>query len=146
VRITFAVTKENEGGLPVSDTPKTSSWRNLDTSRPPPSLYITIGHRLGFAPRFYRCSSASRYFCQLYRRLSPGILVTRKQAGDIMPEKVFTLFESFHTPEWKEDSSPRYRRTIADSFRSRIPSTAFSSVSVQLPRSPFAFQIDISAR
>lgn len=66
---------------------KTSGRRNSDSSpsvSPPPRPYITIDHRLGFAPRFYRFSNPSRYFCQLYHRLSPGVPVTRKQPGDII--------------------------------------------------------------
>lgn len=64
-----------------------SGQRNFDGSPRSPlhsSLYITIDHRLGFAPRFYRPSNPSRYFCQLYHWLSPGALVTRKQPGDII--------------------------------------------------------------
>lgn len=83
------MTKKNMEELPVCDVLKQrhqveETWIVHPRYPRLRILYITIDHRLGFAPRFYRFSNPSRYFCQLYHRLSPGVPVTRKQPGDII--------------------------------------------------------------
>lgn len=112
-----AMTKDE--GLSICQ--ETSSQRNppIVFLRFPrfPSLYITSDHRLGSAPRFYRSSNPSRYFCQLYHRLSPGVLVTRKQPGDIiracLRKSTHSGSRSFHTRGCKASRSEiRYRSRI----------------------------------
>lgn len=121
-RIASAVTKGDEKGFRFATLPKTSGQRNFDSSLPvsPPATrpFISpIDHRLGFAPRFYRSSDPSRYFCQLYHRLSPGALVTRKQPGDIIracPRKSIHSDpgEFSHIRARRSRSEIRYWRTI----------------------------------
>jgi len=94
------------------------------------SLYITIDHRLGFAPRFYRSSNPSRYFCQLYHQLSSGVLVTRKQPGDIIRAclRKSTHFGVFTYADKGSRSEIRYQSRIRNpaSFQFREKSIASS--------------------
>lgn len=92
--------------------------RNSDSFPPAsPSVPLYHDHRLGFAPRFYRPSNQSRYFCQLYHQLSPGVLVTRKQPGDITRaclRKLYSLWFGISTDAGKDSRSEiRYRSRVS---------------------------------